>query len=131
MRTMGDLLKEALERSDPQYKLTMIDMCLPDYFNGHPNPVLQVPIWKDMTKKELMQAIVSEYNMLWEHLCEGHEHPWPNLSDRKLLTMADKFILTETPFANDGIPTAADYDKEQINNHIDDVYIFIICEEVY
>ena len=113
-----------------EYKLTMLDICLPDYFSGYHKPVLQVPIWKDMTKRELMDAIVTDYNMIWDYLCEGHEHPWPNMRDAELLSMADKFILNDLPFEGKNIPTAEDYDREAENDtHVDDVYIFIICEE--
>ncbi|RLI66800.1 MAG: hypothetical protein DRO67_00055 [Candidatus Asgardarchaeum californiense] len=108
-----------------KYKLTFLDMCLSDYFAGHPNPVLQIPVWQDMTKKELMEEIVSDYNMVYDYLCsENRKNPWPNLSDSELFTMADKLILKEMPFENNDIPTSEECEKT-----LDDVCIFLICEE--
>ena len=105
-----------------KYRLTMLDMCLPDYFRGHSKPVLQVVVWKDMTKQELMECIVSEYNETYEHLT--YKGAWPNLNDRQLLTMADKFILAEDPFIDDDLPTL-----EEMTVEMDDVYLYMICEE--
>lgn len=43
-----------------------IDVCLPDYFNGFPidenNQLLVVPIDYSMDKKEIIDAIVAEYD---------------------------------------------------------------------
>ena len=105
-----------------KHKLTLLDTCLPDYFNGYHKPVLQVPVWEDITKHELMESIVSEYNMIYEHLT--YEDAWPNLSDRQLRTMADEFILTDDPFRDSGLPTL-----EEIGEDDESIYLYMICEE--
>jgi len=105
-----------------KHKLTLIDQCLPDYFRGHRNPVMQIPVWKDMTKTDLIEAIESDYNMLWDYLTyEG----WPDLKDGELRKMADEFILVDEPFADCDMPTL-----DECEDTTDDVCIFIICDEV-
>ena len=42
-------------------KLVYLDYCYPDYFAGHPGPVLAVPVWAGMTKQDLVDAIRDEY----------------------------------------------------------------------
>jgi hypothetical protein len=108
------------------YKLSELDICLPDYFSGYHNPVLQVPLWKEMTKTDLTNAIVSDYNLLWDYLTDkAHENPWPDLTEKELFRMCDEFILVNEPFINSDIPTA-----DECEDTIDDVYLYIVCEEI-
>ena len=110
--------------TEDKYKLTLADICLPDYFRGHHNPVLSVPVWKDMTKAELIESIVSDYNLVYDYLCEGHDNPWPDMNSETLTKMVDTFIIKEMPFENYDIPTFA-----ECEDTVDDVFIFILCEE--
>ena len=51
------------------YTLKMIDICLPDYFAGSSEIVLQIPIYKAMTLEEIKEALQDELNYNWEHYC--------------------------------------------------------------
>ena len=42
------------------YTLKMIDICLPDYFAGSSEIVLQIPIYKAMTLEEIKEALQDE-----------------------------------------------------------------------
>jgi len=106
------------------HKLVLLDTCLPDYFGGYHKPVMQIPVWQDMTKDELMDAIVSDYNMLWDYLVEKPHGTWPDLKDWQVHSLADNFIIENMPFENDDIPTC-----DECEETVDDVCIFIICEE--
>ena len=46
----------------PPMELVHIDTCLPDYWNGHPNPYIQVPVYKGMSIKEFKEACLYEIN---------------------------------------------------------------------
>jgi hypothetical protein len=109
----------------PEYQLSKLDLCNPSYFNGHHKPVLQTVVWREMTKQELTDAIVSEYHSLWDHLCESPKFPWPDLTDEELTRMCDEFIITEHPFEKTGIDTL---EECQHNDSSESCYLFIICE---
>ena len=49
------------------YTLKMIDICLPDYFAGSSEIVLQIPIYKAMTLEEIKEALQAKLNYNWEH----------------------------------------------------------------
>jgi len=109
----------------PNYKLTKVGLSLPDYFGGYHDPVLQVAVHRDMTKKELTDVIVNEYHMTYDHYTyEGHKKPWPDLSEEALRKMCNEFILLDKPFKNSDIPALAEYEEDQ-----EAVTLFIICEE--
>ncbi len=108
-----------------QYKFTILAQCLPDYFGGHHKPVIQIAVWKDLSKLSLIEMIVDEYHMLWEHL--HYEDAWPDLDDTELRTMADEFITSPFPFAQCDIPTLEEHHECEDD---DCVQIFITCEEV-
>lgn len=103
-----------------EYQLQLLDICLSDYFSGNSNPVMALPVWKDMTKQELVEAIVSEYNNLWEYL----HHSWPDVSSEEMTKMAEEFILTDTPFSDTGICTLAELEND---DSLDSVYLYINC----
>jgi len=110
------------------YQLQKVGLSIPDYFGGHHKPVLQVPVWKDMTKTQLTEAIVSEYHETWDHLCSypGNELNWPDLEEDELKVMCDEFILTDIPFNNSNIDTL----QECIDNEDNDsTYLFMVWEK--
>ncbi len=108
-----------------KYKLTKVGICNPSFFNGHKKPILQTTVWREMTKQELTDALVSEYQNTWDHLHFG-EHAWPELTEDELRAMCDEFILTDTPFINSGIETL----QESIENDMDEsIYLHVIWEE--
>lgn len=43
-------------------ELQYVDACLPDYFNGTSKPCLSVPVDGNTTRKEIYNALLSEYN---------------------------------------------------------------------
>jgi hypothetical protein len=43
-----------------------LSSCLPDYFSGHHNPVIQIPIYSKMTHRDMLNAIIEEINYCWE-----------------------------------------------------------------
>jgi len=103
-------------------ELQLLDICLPDYFNGYHENVMQIPVWKEMTKEELVDAICNEYSMIWDHLCEDPYHPWPDLTEKEMRKLADEFVLDDLPFESTDIPTLAESEAEE---YIEDVCIFI------
>jgi hypothetical protein len=48
----------------------LIDHCLPDYFRGHHLPVIQVPVFGNMTAGTVLREILSEVNQLDEYFCD-------------------------------------------------------------
>ena len=104
------------------YTISHLDTCLPDYFNGHHKTVLQVPVWQEMTKDELTEQIISEYNMCYDHFVEYGD--WPDLTDEQLRDMCDELILTDSPFKDTDIPTLDDQSDDEFN---DSVYSFFVC----
>ena len=42
--------------------LQLIDVCLPDYFQGSANEVFAVPVDNSTTKQDLRESLVYEYN---------------------------------------------------------------------
>lgn len=45
-------------------ELTLIDVCLPDYFRGHSNETIAIPVDGSITIGEVIKGIESECNML-------------------------------------------------------------------
>ena len=43
--------------------ISFYDVCLPDYFGGHHQPVLQYPVDGATTRKQLCDGLLSELNM--------------------------------------------------------------------
>ena len=109
----------------PRYKLTLIDQCLPDYFSGYHKTTMQIPVWQDMTKAELMDSIVSEYNMLWDHFVDFGT--WPDVTSLEIADMASIFICEKLPFRESDIPTLEEISSEE-DECMDSVCIFIACE---
>lgn len=44
----------------------LIDHCLPDYFRGHHLPVIQLPVYSNMTTKQVLDGILSELAQCFE-----------------------------------------------------------------
>lgn len=96
------------------YAFTLLDICLPDYFQGYNGAVLAVPVTADTTKEELIDSIWVEYNSFE---CES----LPDLSDKEIEKMCEKFILTDRPF-NGAIEKATE-------NTVDSVYMYFTIIE--
>ncbi|MBT6049418.1 MAG: hypothetical protein HOG49_21690 [Candidatus Scalindua sp.] len=72
------------------------DICLPDYFSGHTNPVLYVSIYKDMTKIELTESLLSELNDGYiESYNDEYEIDYDSI---KTEIQSEGFILSDKPF---------------------------------
>ena len=92
-----------------KYKFVLLDICLPDYFQGYSGVVLAVPVDGDTTKEGITSMIWHEYNSCdWDKL--------PDLSDSEIEKMCEEFVLTERPF--NGIIAKATEDT------IDSVYMY-------
>jgi hypothetical protein len=48
-------------------ELQHYDTCLSDYFGGHHNPVIQIPIYAPMWLKEIKEALLNELSMTYDH----------------------------------------------------------------
>ena len=46
-----------------QITVSFYDACLPDYFDGYHEPILQVPVDGNTTRKELYNSLLSEVSM--------------------------------------------------------------------
>lgn len=109
----------------PNYKLTKVGLSLPDYLGGYHEPVLQVPVHRDITKKELTDEIINEYHMCYDYFTdEAFDNPWPDLSDEELRKMCDEFILTDAPLKDTSVQVSNEYKEDE-----ESCYLFIICEE--
>jgi hypothetical protein len=118
-------MKQILKQLKRECKtmITNIDTCLPDYFRGHHKTVLQVPVWLEITKEELTESIVSEYNMCWDHFVEYGD--WPNMSNDELRKACGELILTDEPFKDSSVPSL----KEQSDDEFcDSVCSFFVWE---
>ena len=72
------------------------DICLPDYFSGNESPVLYVSIYKDMTKIELIESLLSELNDGYiESYNDEYEIDYDSI---KTEIQSDGFILSDKPF---------------------------------
>ena len=114
----------------PKYKLTYLTITTPSYFSGNHRQVLQVIVWVGMTKQELTDAILleynlSEYNETYEHLRYGDG--WPDLSSEELRDMCDNFIITDDPFSNSDIPTIEE--MREFEDNTESTYLYMICED--
>jgi len=107
-------------------KLTLLTIDLPDYFRGYPEPVMQIPVWKEMTKAELIDAIVDEYNMVYDYL--EFEPKWRNITDTELREMCDVFINAGSPFERINIATLEEMQSEDCDQ--DFTCVFICIEEL-
>ena len=99
-------------------KLSLLDICLPDYFRGYHKPVLQVPVSNTTTPEELKESLLSEIHMVFDHL--SYEGAWPDIDYEPLV---DAFI-TATP----GIAMFPDLEDDSEDELCDSVYIFICLE---
>lgn len=97
-----------------EYSLTELNCCLPDYFQGSAKQCIAVPVYKEMTKEELTEAIVRDY-------FESDYNEWPEFSKEELQQLCDDFILTETPFMDTCVPWLP-IDEEDEG---DSVYLYI------
>jgi hypothetical protein len=98
-----------------------IDTCFPDYFPKHNKTTLQVPVHREMTKKELTEAIINEYNLCYDHYVEYGD--WPELEDEELEKSCDELILVDQPFK--GLePRDEDEDEDS-----ESVYAYFIWED--
>lgn len=101
------------------YKFTCIDVCMPDYFRGHPGVVLAFAVHKEMTKEEAMEALLDEYNLLDEYVFQ--ECDIPEFTDAELKQMADEFILNSMPFAS--MPVGSP------DENLESAYCYVIIEK--
>ena len=69
-----------------KWELTVLDICLSDYFRGHPKPVLAIPVHKGMGTEEFVDAVVYEYNLTWDYLT--YNELWPELHDAEIRKIA-------------------------------------------
>ena len=84
-----------MKKITDKYELHHLDTCLPDYFGGYPKPVLQIIATNDMTGRDFVDAVVDEYNQVYDHLTmEGYEYDdknkkaWPHLSSDEIRELA-------------------------------------------
>ncbi len=98
-------------------KLSLLSICLPDYFRGYHDPVLQVPVSNTTTPEELKVQPIDEINMIFDHL--NYEDAWPDIDYEPLV---DDFILS--PPGTIMFPDLEDDDEDG-----DSVYIFVILEK--
>lgn len=72
----------------------LIDHCLPDYFRGHHLPVIQLPVYSNMTAKQVLDGILSELSQCFElYECYTDEMTKQAADNwRKLYDMRKTFI---------------------------------------
>jgi hypothetical protein len=87
------------------------DICIPEYFSGHANPVLYVSIYKDMTKLDLIESLLSELN---EGYIESYNDEYEiDYDSIKTEIQSDCFILSDKPF----IDTIEESDNFEVVAH--------------
>jgi len=47
--------------------LECLDVCYPDYFTGYHRPVITIPVFNNITCKEVAQSIIDEMNSAWDY----------------------------------------------------------------
>jgi len=61
-------------------QLALLDYCLPDYFSGYHLPVIAIPVYGNMSHKDVADEIQSEANYIWDYLIDnGSEERWNEL----------------------------------------------------
>lgn len=103
-------------------KLSHLDTCLPDYFNGYHEPVLAVPVHNKMDREELKAALLNDINSTWEHL--NHEDAWPDGVDYEKLI--DELIITKP--GEPVFPNLED-EPEDESEFVDSVYVYICLDK--
>lgn len=76
----------------------LIDHCLSDYFRGHHLPVIQLPVYSNMTAKQVLNGILSElsqcfdlYEQYTDEMTKQAANNWRKLHDmRKTFVTIDK-----------------------------------------
>lgn len=102
------------------YNLYYLDTCLPDYFRGHHNPVVQIPVTHESTyaeiKEELLNCLNTEHI---EDLCdEGFKQAVEELFTVVPLDKIPKVCLFIEEYTEEG------------RGYFDSVYMFFCVEEV-
>lgn len=113
------LMDNSPVKEEPKWALYPLDLCLPDYFGGYHKPVMAIPVYHGMKKEELVDAIVSEYNDIYDHLSYG-ENGWPDFSSEEIRKMAEEFITEDVLF----LKLEKDVDEDD-----ESVYFYISCEK--
>ena len=97
--------------------LSQIDICLPDYFGGHSLPVVQIPVHKDMTFREVKESLL-DIEMSIGHLEEIDEDEY----------ISAVHVLFEYVHLDDIVKATRDIEEEQYE-YCGSVYMFFVLEE--
>ena len=75
----------------------LIDHCLPDYFRGHHLPVIQLPVYSNMTAKQVLDGILSELSQCFDLYERYTNEMTKQAADnwRKLYDMRKTFVTID------------------------------------
>jgi len=105
-----------MQNSNIQFHL--IDHCLPDYFRGHHLPVIQIPVYSNMTAKQVLDGILSEISQCFE-LYEDYTNEMTNQAAKSWRTLYD---LRKTFVA------LSKEDKQALkDDDCEPAYLFFVC----
>jgi hypothetical protein len=108
-------------------KLSHVDTCLPDYFNGHHKPVLQIAVHNGMTGPEVTEALIDEYNTVWDHLNYG-DNAWPDWNDEELRKACTEILID--PDSDNVFPELDKLEEgEELEYMCDTVYAHFVWED--
>lgn len=101
-----------------------LDVCPSDYFSGYQFPVIAVPVYKNMTNKEVADSIQSEINSTYDYLRESFSK-----KDIKLFEKYCEELLTKPE--NENFSYLEEVDEEE-NDFYESCYLYIsLCCPVF
>ncbi|WP_075323714.1 hypothetical protein [Acidithiobacillus albertensis] len=92
--------------------LVIIDVCLPDYFQGSSDPFLAIPLSPNMTQEDLKTAV---RNAVQDDAFE--DFGWPDMDYEELIQMINKRLSKYLLTRSRDIPEDTD--------NVDSVYAYI------
>ena len=102
-------------------EVCILDVCTSDYFSGYQFPVIAVPVYKNMTNKEVAYFIQLEIDLTYDYLRESFS--------KKDIELFDKYceeLLTKPE--NENFSYLEELDEEE-NYFYESCYIYIsLCQ---
>ena len=110
-------------------EVCQLDTCLPDYFTGYHFPVVAIPVYNGMTKKDIADAIKLEINATWDYLTYGDTDKVFTEKEMKLFDTFCKELETNEP--DQIVISGLEEPEGEDNDMYDNVYMYLsLCKPV-
>lgn len=75
------------------FTLTVYGPCLSDYWPGHHNAAIGIPVYNGMTQGELIESAWDEYNTVYDYL----ERDWPDMNKEEFTSFVNTIFTVINP----------------------------------